>query len=490
MIPGRLKRIPLSDRRVLIRLCFTSIIVLAGGFLVTSSVTTSYAVTAPAGSDGTPTNGRSQGSLLDYGNRSTFSDLRPNEVTVLSVQQTPHTDSKLAAVDMDGNVVYFNDSYTQYMDIDPVPAGRWTVMYVANERLNESECSAVTSCRRIVVERVNISTGETDLLYSQTRPEYDKQFTATEQWHDIDRINSSHILVADISRDNVFIVNTSSGVITWQWEAQNDFPIAGGGRYPYDWTHVNDVELLDDGRIMVSLRNQDQVVFINRTSGLVEGWTLGSDDEYGTLYEQHNPDYIPPEMGGPAVVVADSQNNRIVEYQRVDGRWVQSWVWKDGQLAWPRDADRLPNGNTLIADTAGDRVLEINRRGNIAWQLDVRALYDAERLGTGDESEGGQSAESLDLQSTRRGASDGTTEVTDSTESESTTTHSGSSDGTSRGITLRKLLNALLFVVPRWVDVAQLVSLVLFTGGISGWLVTEYHWANLSLEIQWPFYLK
>jgi hypothetical protein len=73
------------------------------------------------------------------------------------------------------------------------------------------------------------------------------------------------------------------------------------------------------------------------------------------FYEQHNPDYIPEERGGPAVLVADSENGRVVEYGRTpgngtpvtDGTWERTWQWRDGRLQWPRDADRLPNGGWL-----------------------------------------------------------------------------------------------------------------------------------------------
>jgi len=67
----------------------------------------------------------------------------------------------------------------------------------------------------------------------------------------------------------------------------------------------------------------------------MDEWTLGSEDDYDTIYEQHNPDFIPAERGGPAVVVADSENGRVLEYQREDGDWEQSWTWEDRRLQWP-----------------------------------------------------------------------------------------------------------------------------------------------------------
>ncbi|MEZ3115637.1 arylsulfotransferase family protein [Halobaculum sp. MBLA0147] len=207
------------------------------------------------------------------------------------------------------------------------------------------------------------------------------------------------------------MVNTSSGIIEWSWDPQSYYNISTGGSnvfsassYPDDWTHLNDVTVLQDGRIMISMRNHDEVIFVNKTSGVEHDWTLGDNNEFEWLYEQHQPDYIPAARGGPAVVIADSQNDRIVEYQRDSGEWRQTWSWSDEQLAWPRDADRLPNGHTLIADTHGARVFELDRNGSIVWSVGpVPEVYDVERFGTGDESAGGHSALAENLSGTDAG---------------------------------------------------------------------------------------
>jgi len=155
--------------------------------------------------------------------------------------------------------------------------------------------------------------------------------------------------------DQVFIVNTETEVVNWLWDAQSDFPLEGGHSWPRDWAHINDVEYIEEGqmegRIMASLRNQDQVVFLDREEGLLEDWTLGSEKEHDVLHEQHNPDFIPESQGGPAILVADSENAQIKEFQREGRRMDPDLALGDDQIQWPRDADRLPNGNTLISDT-------------------------------------------------------------------------------------------------------------------------------------------
>jgi hypothetical protein len=65
-------------------------------------------------------------------------------------------------------------------------------------------------------------------------------------------------------------------------------------------------------------------------------------------------------------------------------------VWFQGGLGWPTDAQRLANGNTLIADEradgslSGGAVKEFTPEGNVAWQIaGLRQLSSAVRLSSG-----------------------------------------------------------------------------------------------------------
>ncbi|MFB6311875.1 MAG: hypothetical protein ABEH64_11930, partial [Salinirussus sp.] len=52
---------------------------------------------------------------------------------------------------------------------------------------------------------------------------------------------------------------------------------------------------------------------------------------------------------------------------------------------WPRDADRLPNGHTLITDSLNQRVLEVTRDGELIWSTTMAAApYEADRLPIGE----------------------------------------------------------------------------------------------------------
>jgi hypothetical protein len=92
------------------------------------------------------------------------------------------------------------------------------------------------------------------------------------------------------------------------------------------------------------------------------------------------------------VLVADSDNDRVVELHRQNGTWAVAWTLERAgglELKWPRDADRLANGNTLVTDTLNGRILEVNRSGTVVWSYQTpRIPYEADRLPGGEPRQG------------------------------------------------------------------------------------------------------
>jgi hypothetical protein len=404
----------------------------------------------------------SGGTAFEVGERATPP---ANGTTVVTTSM--YGNDFLAAFAPNGTVRYYNDSRDIYDDVDPSPAGDATVTYVATDQ--RADCQATEPCNENVVERVNLTTGETEVVFTWKTAE------ARNHWHDVDRIDEDRWLVADIALDRAFVYNTSSGIIEWDWSAQADFRGTGGGLFPGDWTHINDVELLPDGRVMVSLRNQDSVAFIDRERGYQPDWTLGEDDNRSVLFEQHNPDYLPGENASPAVIVADSENNRIVEYEREDGSWNRTWRWSDVELQWPRDADRLPGGNTLITDTNGGRVFEVNESGAIVWQVDMQGAYEAERLGTGPESAGGPTATRANLESR--------TATSDAPARESSLAGPVYEvAGVWKDLLPSMVVNPVLYVLPAWVGYPELLAIVSGLLVAVLWGAVEVHWSVWSVR--------
>ena len=225
----------------------------------------------------------------------------------------PRAQAELVVFAADGSIRYYENDHTRYWDVDPVGGTTATVEFVYADHLEADECDG-SVCTRNGVERVNLTTGEATDVYSRVTP--GKHST---RWHDVDRVDDERLLVADIDRNRAFVVNTTTELVEWAWDAQSAFGVDSGGSYPEDWTHINDVELVEiDGReaAIVSVRNHDQVVFVDFERGLMENWTLGSDGDHDTLYEQHNPDYVLPERGGPALLVA-----ALLAWARLEYRW-------------------------------------------------------------------------------------------------------------------------------------------------------------------------
>jgi hypothetical protein len=228
--------------------------------------------------------------------------------------------------------------------------------------------------------------------------------------HDADVLPNGNVAVANMAnydprsgenRDRVYVLDPERNRTVWEWHFAERYPRSIGGPYTppapderSDWTHVNDVDRVGSDRFLLSPRNFDQVLLVDRESGEIV-WRLGRPGNHSILQKQHNPDYLAGADGRDTVLVADSENDRIVEYARadgdgafLDGEWNRTWHLS-GDFRWPRDADRLPNGNTLVTDSRNHRVLEVAPNGTVVWEVYTPWLpYDAERLGTGDGSNG------------------------------------------------------------------------------------------------------
>lgn len=354
----------------------------------------------------------------------------------------------------EGEEVYVESRYNIYDDVDPSPVGKWTVSYVAAVVLSGEDCKEFETdqCTRNFIERLNFSTGEKNRLYVEKTAG-----VTNTRWHDADRIGPNRFLLGDIVNESVAVVDTQNDTRVWEWHLSSDYnrSVDGAQDDPNDWAHLNDVEKLSDGSIMLSPRNFDRVVFYNREEEINDSRTLGAEDNYSILYEQHNPDYLTAANTSPSVLVADSQNNRIVEYARQDGKWIQTWEWTDAQMRWPRDADRLPNGHTLIADTSGGRVIEIDTSGDIVWSVQIKGTYDVERIGTRDESAGGPQAAAADLRS--RDSHPMYKEITQKP-----------------GVSLA--LNGILFVLPKWAGVYSVLGVLVIGGSVLSGLAVEIVW--------------
>jgi hypothetical protein len=226
--------------------------------------------------------------------------------------------------------------------------------------------------------------------------------------HDANLLPSGEILLTDMDNERIFTV-APNGTVTWQWNGSERYD-APPDPTQTDWLHINDVDRIGPGRYMVSVRNANQLVIVERGRGVVDvinedesrsndanckqnnGLADYSNDNGGdvlcgdpkTMNHQHNPQYLGPNT----VLVADSENDRVVELHERNGKWEVAWGVDSAngiEFDWPRDADRLPNGNTLITDTRNNRIVEVTPSGTAVWSTKTGIWpYDAERLPYGE----------------------------------------------------------------------------------------------------------
>ncbi len=224
--------------------------------------------------------------------------------------------------------------------------------------------------------------------------------------HAIDPLPGGGFALTDMDHERLLVVE--DGELVWQWNASAHYD-APPDPTRVDWLHINDVERVGEGRFLVSVRNANQLVVVERGAGVVEvvNEDRGSDDSTCTqdgqlddysgdsdgdvrcgdpavLDHQHNPHWL----GDGVVLVADSDNDRVVELRRTDDGWEPVWTLeRAGDIAfnWPRDADRLPNGNTLVTDTLNERVVEVDEDGEVVWSTTTEVVpYEADRVPLGE----------------------------------------------------------------------------------------------------------
>jgi hypothetical protein len=314
-------------------------------------------------------------------NATTGSDAPPG--TLVGVQGVGSYSAEGYVARLDGQSVTWRERTSgTYFDVDRLDNG--SVLAAFMERGYE-ECGPYEApCART---GFRVFDGDTrEVVYEWTMP---VRHHTNSEIHDVDALPGGGFVVADMEHERVFVLR--GGEVTWEWSASRRYE-APEDPTRTDWLHINDVDRIGEGRFLVSVRNANQLVVLERGSGVVEVINADEDGD-GTgdpsvLYHQHNPQWL----GDGAVLVADSENHRVVELHRTEGgSWEPVWTLTraDGEaLDWPRDADRLPDGTTLVTDTRNARLLVVDESGTVQWRkrLDYRAIpYESDRL-PGDEA--------------------------------------------------------------------------------------------------------
>jgi len=151
--------------------------------------------------------------------------------------------------------------------------------------------------------------------------------------HDVEELDSGEFLLTDMDKERIFTVDGDE--ITWQWNASS-FYEAPEDPTQRDWLHINDVDVVNEplprlgaqrepGPPDRARRGEGVAEVINEDDGGSDDTCMGSTrlvDANGdgdvrcgdpaVLYDQHNPQWL----DDGAVLVADSENDRVVELHR------------------------------------------------------------------------------------------------------------------------------------------------------------------------------
>ena len=192
----------------------------------------------------------------------------------------------------------------------------------------------------------------------------------------------------------------AAGNVIWQWHAKDHFSIHDADDFYLkrdvflQWTHSNSLELDEDGNILLSSRNLNEITKINRKDGSIM-WRLGGKhnqfkfiDFSQPFYGQHNLRRLP---NGHFTLIDNGQNYkshgaRAMEFELNEKDKTARLVWsytldKDIYSKGRGNVQRLANGNTLIdfgvvskgdvcfviVNPSGAKLLEVN--GPVAYRV-------------------------------------------------------------------------------------------------------------------------
>ena len=184
--------------------------------------------------------------------------------------------------------------------------------------------------------------------------------------HDADRLPNGNTLVVFGNEDEVGDAQVKEtnpeGEIVWAWYAKDHFYESPyKDIYDQGWTHTNAATRLPNGNTLISLRNFNFVVEVDSQGSVVR--TIGE----GIFSKQHDPEVLPD---GNILIANHSRPSHAIEINPQSGGIVWQSPGFERDAIPIRDANRLPNGNTLI--TGSTRIVEVTPEGKIVWQLTLK----------------------------------------------------------------------------------------------------------------------
>jgi hypothetical protein len=213
------------------------------------------------------------------------------------------------------------------------------------------------------------STGKVAIVSAKGEVEW--EFPNKHDVHDLHLLPNGNILT-HTSHTTVVEVNRAKQIV-WRYEAK---PKAGyTGK-----VEVHSFQRLADGRTMVAESGNARIVEVDGQGTIVKEIPLTVNNPHAhrdtrMARKLANGNYLVCHEGDGCVREYDGTGKVVWEYKLdLNGRPRSAGHGPEGHGVEVFGAVRLANGNTLIAGGNNNRVLEVNRKGEIIWQIDQKEL--------------------------------------------------------------------------------------------------------------------
>jgi len=204
---------------------------------------------------------------------------------------------------------------------------------------------------------------------------------------------------------------TPDGEIIWDWKCHEHLDLNAWCKNDPDpnWSHFNNIQPLPEnkwydlgdkrfkpGNLLVSGRNLGFIFIVEKETGEIIWRYYG--DYYGGMAGQHSPFMIQKGYPGEGNILVFDNGQSPLRVATHGGRSFALelnpssnsvvWVYDNEHYffnAYGGHCERLINGNTLIAESWGNRTFEVTMEGEVVWEYvadmrDISMIMDVKRV--------------------------------------------------------------------------------------------------------------